>query len=54
MHAGRPRTISEFKENISEEIKEREGDKPRSVCKDVLDYYALLLNKCTELNGGHL
>ena len=46
----RPKTIPELKENIIEEIK---GIK-RSVLKSVMENFALRIQKCKDLNGGHL
>ena len=50
VYGGKPRTITELKEAIREEMR----DIPNSVCKNVMDNFVLRLKKCTELNGGHL
>ena len=50
VYAGKPRTITELKEAISEEMRAITN----SVCKNVMDNFVLRLKKCTELNGGHL
>lgn len=50
VYANKPRTISELKVNIREEIRAI----PRSVCKSVMLNFAMRLKKCVDLNGGHL
>ncbi|CAM1304959.1 Uncharacterised protein r2_g1479 [Pycnogonum litorale] len=50
VYAGKPRTITELKEAIREDMRAI----PRSVCKNVMDNFVLRLKKCTEVNGGHL
>ena len=50
VYAGKPRTITELKEAIREEMRAI----PKSVCKNVMDNFVLRMKKCTELNGGHL
>ena len=50
VYAGKPRTITELKEAIREEMRAITN----SVCKNVMDNLVLCLKKCTELNGGHL
>ena len=50
VYAGKPRTITELKEAIREEMRAITN----SVCKNVMDNFVLRLKKCTELNGGHL
>ena len=50
VYAGKPRTITELKEAIREEMRAITN----SVCKNVMDNFVLCLKKCTELNGGHL
>ncbi|KAI6650019.1 hypothetical protein LOD99_6234 [Oopsacas minuta] len=46
----KPRTISELKENIREEIRKI----PNTVCKNVINNLVVRLKKCTELKGGDL
>uniref|UniRef100_H2Z2Y6 DUF4817 domain-containing protein n=1 Tax=Ciona savignyi TaxID=51511 RepID=H2Z2Y6_CIOSA len=50
VYAEKPRTITELKEAIREEMRAI----TKSVCKNVMDNFVLRLKKCTELNGGHL
>ena len=50
MYSNKPRTISELKENIREEIRAI----PRSVCKCVMQNFAMHLKKYVDLNRGHL
>ena len=50
VYSSKPRTITDLKEAIREEMRAI----PRSVYKDVKDNFVLRLKKCTELNGGHL
>ena len=50
VYAGKPKTITELKEAIREEMRAITN----SVCKNVMDNFVLCLKKCTELNGGHL
>ena len=50
VYANKPRTISELKVAIRDEIRAI----PRSVCKDVMKNFVKRLEKCLELNGGHL
>ena len=49
VYAGKPRTITELKEAIREEMRAITN----SVCKNVMDNFVLRLKKCSELNGGH-
>ena len=50
VYAGKPRTITELKEAIREEMRAITN----SVCKNVMDNFVLRIKKCTELNRGHL
>ena len=50
VYGNKPRTISELKENIREEIR----GIPRAVCQSVMLNFSMRLKKCTDLNGGHL
>ena len=50
VYANKPRTISQLKVNIREEIRAIQ----RPVCKSVMLNFAMRLKKCTDLNGGHL
>ena len=50
VYANKPRTISELKVAIRDEIRAI----PRSVCKDVMKNFVKRLEKCLELNSGHL
>ena len=50
VYAARPKSITELKEAIKEEIRPIPG----SVCKDVFNNFVLRVKKCTELNGGYL
>ena len=50
VYSRKPRTITDFKEAIREEMRAI----PRYVRKDAMDNFLLRLKKCTELNGGHL
>jgi len=50
VYAGKPRTITELKEAIREEMRAITN----SICKNVMDNFVLRLKKCMELNGGHL
>ena len=47
VYAGKPRTITELREAIREEMR-------AITCKNVMDNFVLRLKKCTELNGSHL
>lgn len=49
VYAGRPRTITELKETIREEMRAI----LQLVCKDDLNNFVLHLKKCGELKGGH-
>ena len=50
VYARKPRTITELKEAIREEMRAITN----LVCKNVMDNFVLRLKKCTELDGGHL
>ena len=50
VYSGMARTTTDLKEAFREEIRAIFW----SVCKNVMESFVLRLNKCTELNGGHL
>ena len=50
VYAGKPRTITELKEAIREEMRAITN----LVCKNVMDNFVLRLKKCTKLDEGHL
>ena len=50
VYANKPRTISELKVAIRDEIRAI----PRSVCNVVVKNFVKRLEKCLGLNGGHL
>ena len=50
VYANKPTTISELKVATRDEIRAI----PRSVCKDVMKNFVKRLEKCLELNSGHL